>query len=138
MQSHRYDDIIHLPHHRSATRAPISGVDRAAQFAPFAALTGFGAAVQETARWTEHRPELEEDEKQLLDRQLRLLGSRIAEQPPVTVTYFQPDPRKVGGAILTTADRLVKLDHRQGLICLTRGIIPVEQLLHLDSPLFSE
>ena len=95
-----YDDIIALPHPTSRRHPRMPAIDRAAQFAPFAALTGYAAAVKETARETEAFTELAEDEAAALDRQLRLLEERVRERPWVVLTCFQPDQRKAGGAYL--------------------------------------
>lgn len=98
---HRYDDIISLPHHVSATRPRMSMHDRAAQFSPFAALTGYDDAVEETARLTDKQYELSEDARNRLDEQLRLIANRIGEQPEIEVTYFVPDELKEGGKYVT-------------------------------------
>ena len=90
-----YDDIIHLPHHVSQTRPRMSAADRAAQFSPFAALTGYGAAVTEAGRLTDQRIELTESEKETLNERLLLLREQLAEPPEVTITYFQPDEKKM-------------------------------------------
>jgi hypothetical protein len=106
----RYDDIIHLPHHQSETRPRMSRWDRAAQFSPFAALTGHGAAIREAARLTHPQMELDEDEKAALDEKLRVLVEQIDQHPEVTITYFQPDERKDGGAYVTVTGTLKKVD----------------------------
>lgn len=80
-QSHKYDDIINLPHHVSATRPQMPMSDRAAQFMPFRALTGYEDAVQETARLTDHKIELTEDEKSILDMQLQRLADELPTPP---------------------------------------------------------
>lgn len=82
----RYDDIINLPHHVPSTRPQMPMIDRAAQFMPFRALTGYEDAVQEAARLTDERPELTEDEKSILDRKLQSLADRISSKPQITVT----------------------------------------------------
>lgn len=87
----KYDDIINLPHHVSATRPHMPMIDRAAQFQPFRALTGYEDAVHETARLTDEKVELTEDEKALLDMRLQKLADDISSQPRVTLTYFRPD-----------------------------------------------
>ena len=87
----KYDDIIHLPHHVSNTRAHMPMLDRAAQFMPFRALTGYEDAVHETARHTDEKIELTEDEKTVLDVKLQRLADDLANQPLVTLTWFQPD-----------------------------------------------
>ena len=107
---HRYDDIINQPHHVSKTRPQMSMHDRAAQFSPFAALTGYDDAVEETARLTDEQYELSEDARNKLDEQLRLIADRIDEQPDVEVTYFVPDPLKEGGKYVTTKGRVRIID----------------------------
>ena len=96
----RYDDIINLPHHVSLTRQRMSMHDRAAQFAPFAALVGYDDAVAETARLTETRPELDEQEQRAINERLAYIADHIHEYPEVRIRYFVPDERKSGGAIL--------------------------------------
>lgn len=95
----KYDDIIHLPHHQSRTRPHMSLHDRAAQFAPFAALPGYGDLVRETARLTDTMAELSEDEKEKLDRSLAMVGNSLRNgiRPRVTLTCFVADERKEGG-----------------------------------------
>lgn len=108
--THRYDDIIHLPHHSSDAhpRMPLS--DRAAQFSPFAALTGHGAAIRETERLTDLQQLLAEDAAPAIDRKLRFLQEKLAEQPLVAVTYFLPDLRKEGGSYQTARGTVRRLD----------------------------
>ena len=96
----RYDDIINLPHHISPTRQRMSMHDRAAQFAPFAALVGYDEAVAETARRTELRPELDEQEQRAINERLAYIAEHIDEHPEVRIRYFVPDERKSGGEIL--------------------------------------
>ena len=96
-----YDDIIHLPHHVSRNHPQMPLRERAAQFAPFAALTGYEAAVGETARLTAERRELDPQEAEELNRRLTDLAARLPERPEVTVEYFVPDDRKAGGAYVT-------------------------------------
>ena len=87
----RYDDIIDLEHHVSKTRPRMSMTERAAQFSPFAALTGFGAVIDEAARLTETRIELDETARSELDARLRRMNERIVERPAAAITYFLPD-----------------------------------------------
>ncbi len=117
----KYDDIINLPHHVSASRPHMPMIDRAAQFMPFRALTGYEDAVQETARLTAEKPELSEEEKAVLDAKLQRLAERIAGQPQVTLTYFQPDKRKAGGACVTVTGQLKRVDDSEGVLVLTGG-----------------
>ena len=95
-----YADILHLPHHQAADRKHMSMYDRAAQFSPFAALTGFDGVIAETGRLTDHRIELSESDKVLLDQKLTLIDEviRAGQHPEITVLYFTPDTRKTGGA----------------------------------------
>ena len=125
-----YDDIINLPHHVSATRPHMSMGDRAAQFAPFAALTGYEDAVRETARLTEERVELTEDAQAALDARLRLLADGSMAGKAVTLTWFQPDARKSGGAYVTATRILKRVDSYAGEVVLADGRrIPIEDIL---------
>ena len=128
----KYDDIIHLPHHVSATRPHMPVLDRAAQFMPFRALTGYEDAVQETARLTDEKVELTEDEKAILDAKLQRLAEAISAQPRVAVTCFQPDKRKAGGAYVNVTGQLKKIDDHEGTIILTGGErIRIEDILDI-------
>ena len=95
--NNRYDEIINLPHHVSRTRPQMPMSDRAAQFAPFAALTGYDAAIKETGRLTDEKIELDEEALTALDMKYQLLMDTFDDAPEVTITYFQPDERKAGG-----------------------------------------
>lgn len=119
--SHRYDDIINLPHHVSEKHPPMPVGDRAAQFAPFAALTGFGAAITETGRLTDEKVELDEYEKEALNEKLGAIARRIDEQPTVTITYFQPDEKKSGGAYVTVTGVVKKIDVYERVVLLQSG-----------------
>lgn len=133
----QYDDKLHLPHHVSATRPQMSMINRAAQFSPFAALTGYDAVIRETGRLTDRRVELSEDTRTNLDRKQQLLSDRLAEHPEVSVTYFIPDERKTGGAYVTVTGNVKKLDGLQRIIVLTDGtMIPLDEILELESDLF--
>jgi len=130
-----YDDILRLPHPTSERhpRMPIS--DRAAIFSPFAALTGHGAAIAETARLTQRKIELDEDGKADLDLKQRILAEAAAERPEITVTWFQPDGRKDGGSYVTSSGRLKKIDGPGRRVVLTDGTeIPMEDIVDLESP----
>ena len=131
-----YDDIIRLPHPTSSRhpRMPIS--DRAAIFSPFAALTGHAAAIQETARLTDQRIELDEDTKAELDRRQAILLEHIGEQPEVTITWFCPDEKKSGGAYVVTVGRLKRVDDTAGALKLTDGLtIPLDEIVDLQCDL---
>lgn len=113
-----YDDIINLPHHISAKHPRLSKEQRAAQFAPFAALTGYGDAIKETARITEDRIELDEEEKKKIDNKILELKNKITEKPKVTITFFVPDIKKSGGEYVTIIGNLKKIDEYNKLLIL--------------------
>ena len=132
-----YDDIIHLSHPTSKNRPRMSIHDRAAQFSPFAALSGHAAAIAETARLTNRKLELDEDTKAELDRRQAILLEHISERPEITVTWFRPDERKEGGAYITTTGRLKKLDEAERILILTDDTrIPLEAVVSLESDSF--
>ena len=119
--SGRYDDIINLPHHVSPTRKRMSMIDRAAQFSPFAALTGYDASIREAGRLTDRQIDFDEDGKLMLDEKLRNLAERIKEQPEVTITYFVPDERKSGGKYVEISGKVRKIDQYEKLILMEDG-----------------
>lgn len=110
MENQRYDDIINLPHHVSSKRPQMPILERAAQFLPFSALTGYEDAVKETARLTDTRIELEESEKDLLNTKLHILLDSLATEPKVKITYFLPDGRKSGGKYVSKMGAVKKID----------------------------
>ena len=112
----RYDDIINLPHHVSPTRQRMSMHDRAAQFAPFAALVGYDDAVAETARLTETRPELDEQEQRAINERLAYIAAHIHEQLEVRIKYFVSYEHKSGGAILEISGKVKKISASDGTI----------------------
>ncbi len=132
-----YRDMLYLPHKQSATREHMSIHDRAAQFAPFAALTGYDSAIDETARFTEDRIPRSETDEELLNERVRFLSERIAEQPEITVTYFLPDERKAGGAYVACTGRVKRIEPLPQRILFTDGReVPLEDILTIESPLF--
>ena len=134
-----YDDMIDLPHPTSKKHPRMSIRDRAAIFSPFAALSGHGAAIAETARLTDRRMELDEDTKAELDQRQAVLLEHIKEQPEVTVTWFQPDDWKDGGAYLTVTGRLKKIDEVERILSLQDVTsIPLEDVVGLESACFQE
>ena len=135
--SGKYDAIINLPHPTSAKhpRMPIS--DRAAIFSPFAALTGHGDAIRETARLTDRKMELDEDAKAVLDLKQQILADKIDERPEVSVVWFRPDEKKDGGQYVTTTGQLKKVDDIERVLRLTDGTtIPLDDVLELRSDCF--
>ena len=132
-----YDDIINLPHPTSQRHPRMPVRDRAAILSPFAALSGHGAAIAETARLTERRMELDEDTRAELDRKQGVLLEHIDEQPEITITWFQPDERKDGGAYLTATGRLKKFRELERILLLTDGTeIPLQNVVALESDVF--
>lgn len=125
----KYDDILHLPRPVSKRRAGMSMTDRAAQFSPFAALTGFDEAIRETGRLTDSRQEPGEERKWELDRAFRLLLERLDREPEVRLTWFREDPAKDGGAYLTRVFRIRKLDlHRRVLTAEDGTLISMDDI----------
>ena len=116
-----YEDIINLPHHVSKTRPQMSMLDRAAQFSPFAALAGHDAAIRETARLTETRVELDENELAELDSRMQWIEEHLEEEILVKITYFQPDSRKSGGSYAEVIDRVQRIDRSRGMIWMRDG-----------------
>lgn len=132
-----YDDIIDLPHHVSETHPPMSRADRAAQFSPFAALTGYDTAVRETARVTERRIELDEGVKAELNARLNCILEHLSEHPQVSITYFMPDEKKSGGAYRTVTGAVRKLDSFAKTLTLVDGtVVPMEEMVHVEGNLF--
>lgn len=128
-----YEDIIHLPHHVSQRHPQMPVRDRAAQFAPFAALTGYEAEVKEAGRLTDRKTELSEEQKYLLDMQLRFLLEDACRHPEVTITYYLPDGRKEGGAYVTATGTIKKIDEAGRTILLQDGReIPVGDILDIQ------
>lgn len=136
-QKHPYADLLDVPRPTRHIRPPMPRGDRAAQFAPFAALTGHYAAILETARVTHSRMQLTEDEKAFLDYKQQLLQANIAQHPPVTVTYFLPDARKDGGEYRVLTGNLRGINLHRRTLCLMDGTeIALDDVLELHSPLF--
>lgn len=113
-----YDDIINFPHHVSSKRIPMSNQNRAAQFMPFAALTGHSEAIKETERQTERKIELDEERKEILNNKLQILNNHIKNKPEIIITYFIPDKIKNGGSYKTIITNVKKIDIYKQLIVL--------------------
>ena len=132
-----YDDIINLPHHVSKTRHPMSMLERAAQFSPFQALTGYGAAIKETARLTDEKAELGEDDLSALNVKLRILMDHLEESPEVSFVCFQPDERKAGGSYVSVTGKVRKIDGIKGVIIFQNGEkIQIENIVNIEGKLF--
>lgn len=133
MSNKKYDDIINLPHHVSLTHPHMSRLDRAAQFSPFAALTGYDAAIKETARLTDKKVELGEYELEELNRTLLELSDRISQYPQAMITYFEPDKRKEGGAYITVSKEIKRIDEIEQAIYFTDGSkIPLSDIFSIE------
>ena len=135
----KYDDLLHLPRPISSRHAPMSSAHRAAQFSPFAALTGYDAVIAETGRLTTPFSELDKSKKSDINLQLQQLKEAEPQAPHLTVIFFQPDPLKNGGSYLTHHGQLRKLDIESQQLCFLDGtIIPFHALYELSSPFFSD
>lgn len=134
----KYDDMLRLPHHVSASRKPMAVTARAAQFAPFAALSGYDAEVQEAGRLTDRPIEPDEYEKEAMNARLQLLARHLREKWVVSLVFFQPDERKAGGAYVTRTGTVKKLYETERLLTLTDGtVIPLDDLIALEGEEFA-
>ena len=133
----KYDDIINLPHHESTKHPKMPALDRAAQFLPFAALTGHNAAIMETARLTDNRMELDEVRKEELNEHLQLIKEHLVQKPQVSITYFVPDAQKEGGAYFTITGTIGKIEETQHQVIMENGtIIPMNDIYEIESSFF--
>ena len=129
----KYDEIMGLPHHVSQTRPQMPMSDRAAQFAPFAALAGYDSAIREAGRLTDERIELDEEALTALDMSYQLLIAALDEEPEAELTYFKPDERKAGGAYLTVTGAVKRVDELERLIIMRDGTrIPMDDIIAMD------
>ena len=117
-----YDDIINLPRHQSNNRKRMSNYDRAAQFSPFAALKGYDDEIEETARLTDDKWDVEGTRVDDINEKLVLLKQAVKQHPPVTLTYFVQDSKKAGGAYVTTEARLKKISEYERMLILDNNI----------------
>ena len=132
-----YDDIINLPHHQSAIHPHMSAYDRAAQFSPFAALTGYEDAVAETARLTDKNVELDEYGKADLNERLNMIQETLGEQPEVSITYFLPDKKKSGGAYVTVTGGGKKIDEYEHIVVMLDATkIPIDDIAKINGEIF--
>lgn len=128
-----YDDIINLPHHQSQRRVHMSLHDRAAQFAPFAALKGYDEAVMEMARYTDERIVLDDNEIEKIDAKLQFIFENLDKNIHINLTYFEPDIRKAGGSYETKLGYILKIDHITGTIMMSdNSVIDVDRIVSLD------
>lgn len=137
--SHKYDDIIDLRPPTSERHPRIPLYDRAAQFAPFAALTGHNAAISETARLTDERLELSDDAKDNLNQKLQMIEELSEPEVPVSVTYFVPDEKKKGGRYITKTGFIKRIDeYERNVVFRDKTLIPIDEIIEIQSELFNE
>ena len=133
----QYDDIVHLPHHVSSTRPRMSAIDRAAQFSPFAALTGYDTSIKESARLTDARIELDDSQKEEISEKLRLVTGQLDAE--IKITYFLPDTKKTGGKYVLAAGAVKKVDEYERMIIMGDGKqIPIDEVIDVDCDAFGE
>ena len=136
--NHRYDDIINFEHHVSKKHPQMSLYARSAQFAPFAALTGYEDAVKETERETEERIEIDEEMKSILDAKIQILNEQIKRKPEVTFTYFIPDLIKSGGSYVSVTGVVKKIDeYSQNIILEDKTEIPINDIIDISGKIFN-
>ncbi len=132
-----YDGIINLPHHVSTTRPHMTAIDRAAQFSPFAALTGYDVAIKETSRLNDKRVELDQYMKDVLSDRLQIIADRIKEHPEIVITYFQRDAKKIGGAYVTVIGSAKKIDVYERVVVMIDGTaIPIDEIISINGQIF--
>ncbi len=128
-----YEDIVNLPHPVSRYHVPMPLIQRAAQFAPFAALTGYDEAIEETGRQTDDRVALSESEITILNRKLQILEQILERRPEVSITYFVPDLRKKGGSYHTVSGSIKKIDSQKQRIVMRSGeVISMDRLIGIE------
>ena len=139
MDTRRYEDILRLPHHSSLRHPAMPRENRAAQFMPFAALTGYDAAVNEEARLTDRKMELDDEALAALNERLRMLSEMLPDAPEVMVTYFVADRKKAGGAYVSLFGRVKRIDPAQGKLIMRDGsVIPLGDIWSVESDMFRE
>ncbi len=137
MVVNNYDDIINLPHHVSETRPQMSQRDRAAQFSPFAALTGYDSEIKETARLTDEKLELDDYSISRIDSCLQILIDNAQERPTISITFFKADVRKSGGAYVTVSGEFRRIDESNHTVVLMDGTkIPIEDIYTIEGNCF--
>ena len=133
-----YDDLIYLPHPVSRKHPPMSAMDRAAQFSPFSALTGYEAVLREAGRLTDSRAELSEYSRDILDQKQKILLDAAPTYPEITITYFIPDRRKQGGAYGTLKGNLKRIDLARRVIILLDGTeVSLDDVADIQCELFA-
>lgn len=127
-----YNDIINMPHHVSKKHPQMSLEARSAQFAPFSALTGYDDMIEETARYTNEKIEIDEEQKYILDNKLQIVRENIANKPQISCTYFIPDGKKEGGKYVTVKGNVKKIDElKQAIILENKTEIKISEITNL-------
>ncbi len=133
----KYADIINMPHHISPNRPRMSDIDRAAQFSPFSALTGYDSTVAEAGRLTSKKCEISEDVKTILNEKMQMIRDYLDDKPFISVTYFVPDKRKDGGAYVTVSGVVKEIsEYDRAIILNDKTSIPIEQICDIQGELF--
>ena len=131
---HKYEDVINRQHPTSKKHPRMSNMNRAAQFAPFAALTGYEESIEETARLTDRKIELSEEEIAEINEKLNFIQENIKERPEVTITYFQPDERKEGGAYITVTGKVRRIDEvNRVMVFEDERIVWIESMINVNT-----
>ena len=134
---YKYNDIINLPHHVSKKHPQLSKASYAAQFSPFAALTGYEGIVSEAARFNNERVELGDKEKDILNAKLQIIGEHIKEHPELELTYFQKDKKKTGGAYLKKTAQIKRIDDLKRIMYFTDGTnLPMDDITDMQGEIF--
>ena len=134
-----YEDIINLPHHVSSTRPRMSAIDRAAQFSPFAALTGYNTSIKESARLTDTRIDIDDSQKEEISEKLRMVTEHFDADVEIRITYFLPDTKKTGGKYVIAAGTVKKVDEYERMIIMGDGKqIPIDEVIDVDCDVFGE
>lgn len=135
----KYIDIINMPHHVSKNHPHMSKYERAAQFAPFAALSGYEDIIEEEGRLTDNRIEINEEAKFILDRKMQILMNSIYEKPFISITYFVPDEKKSGGEYVTLDEKIKKIDIlKQVIVADNDVLIPVNEIVDMQGGIFKK
>lgn len=137
-EKNKYDDIIMLPHHVSKKHPQMSPLNRAAQFSPFAALTGYDASIQEAQRLTDSFIEIDESREIELNEQFSFIRENLDKQPELKITCFQPDEKKSGGSYITVCGRIKKIDEYNRQVVFVDGTtLSIDYILSMQGELFS-
>ncbi|MBP3462984.1 MAG: hypothetical protein J6K45_00635 [Clostridia bacterium] len=132
----KYDDIINMPRHISKTRPQMSLYNRSAQFAPFAALTGYEEMVKETARLTDNKIEIDDGLRNIINKKLNIIREHLKEKPEITITYFVKDRKKSGGQYLTLKCVIRRIDLvNQEIILNDRSVIKLDDIININGNL---